>query len=251
VNRAGLGTGLLVAAAAWAGVAVVGRGMGAMSGTMGFSLVAFVAVWLLMMAAMMLPSVTPFAAVYARGFGERRASRMTAFVAGYLAVWAAAAFPVYEVARLAGRLDAEHPAGATALAVAVFAACGVYQLTPLKDRCLTWCRSPLGFTVRYSAYTGRTRDLRVGMHHGGFCLACCWALMALLLGFGLMNLAAMAFVAFIVFAERSWPWGPTAGRVVGVAALALAVAVIAFPGLAPALHGHTHSMPMTTTNGMS
>ena len=85
------------------------------------------------------------------------------------------------------------------------------------------------------------------MHHGAFCLAGCWALMALLLGFGLMNLAAMAFVAFIVFAERTWPWGPTAGRVVGIAALALAVAVIAYPGLAPALHGHTHSAPMMMT----
>lgn len=251
MNRTGLGTGLLVAAAAWVGVAVVGRGMGAMSGTMGFGVIAFVAVWSLMMTAMMLPSVAPFAAVYARGFGERRTSRMTAFVAGYLVVWTAAAFPVYEAARVAERLDAAHPAGATALAVAVFVACGVYQLTPLKERCLAWCRSPPGFAVRYSAYRGRTRDLRVGMHHGGFCLACCWALMALLLGFGLMNLAAMAFVAFIVFAERSWPWGPMAGRVVGVVALALAVAVIVNPGLAPALNGHTHSMPMTMTKGMS
>jgi predicted metal-binding membrane protein len=249
VNRAGLGTGLLVAAAAWAGVALVGRDMGAMSGTMGFGVIAFVAIWSLMMTAMMLPSVAPFAAVYARGFGERRTSRMTVFVAGYLVVWTAAAFPVYEAARVAERLDAAHPAGATALAVVVFVACGVYQLTPLKGRCLTWCRSPLGFAVRYSAYRGRTRDLRVGMHHGGFCLACCWALMALLLGFGLMNLAAMAFVAFIVFAERSWPGAPPAGRVVGVVALALAVAVIVNPGLAPALHGHTHSMPMT--KGMS
>ena len=250
MNRAGLRAGLLVAAAAWVGVAVVGRGMGAMSGTMGFGLAAFVAVWALMMAAMMLPSVAPFAAVYARGFGERRATRMTAFVTGYFVIWSAAAFPVYEAARLAGRLDATHPAGATGLAVVVFAACGVYQLTPLKDRCLTWCRSPLGFTVRYSAYRGRTRDLRVGMHHGGFCLACCWALMALLLGFGLMNLAAMAFVAFVVFAERTWPWGPAAGRVVGIAALALAVGVIAYPGLAPALHGPTHSAPMVMTKGM-
>jgi predicted metal-binding membrane protein len=251
VKRNGLGAGLLLAAAAWVGVASVGRGMGAMSGTMGFGLVAFVAVWTLMMAAMMLPSVAPFAAVYARGFGERRATRMTAFVSGYLLVWVVAAFPVYEAARVAGRLDTRHPSGATALAVLVFAACGIYQLTPLKDRCLTWCRSPLGFTVRYSAYRGRTRDLRVGMHHGVFCFACCWALMALLLGFGLMNLAAMAFVAFIVFAERTWRWGPTAGRVVGVAALALAVAVIAYPGLAPALHAHPNEPPMTMTKGMS
>jgi predicted metal-binding membrane protein len=218
--------------------------MGTMGGTMGFGVVAFAAVWVVMMAAMMLPSVTPFATLYARSFGDNRTRRTVAFVGGYLLVWALAAIPAYGAARLADSLVPNHPAGATALAVLVFAACGVYQLTPIKDRCLALCRSPLGFVVRYSGYRGRTRDLRVGMHHGGFCLACCWALMVLLLGFGLMNLVAMAFIAFVVLAERTWRWGPAAGRVVGVAALGLAIAVVAVPGLAPALHGHAHAPSM-------
>jgi hypothetical protein len=66
-----------------------------------------------------------------------------------------------------------------------------------------------------------------------------------------MNLAAMAFVAFVVFTERTWSWGPMAGRLVGVGALAFAVAVIAFPWLAPALHAHTDAPTMMMTKGMS
>jgi predicted metal-binding membrane protein len=226
---------------AWALVIAIGHGMGTMTGTMGYGLVAFVGIWTLMMAAMMLPSVTPFAAVYTRTFGTARAARTASFVVGYLAIWALAGLPAYGLARATDHIVANHAAGATALAVFAFAACGVYQLTPLKDRCLAWCRSPLGFTLKYSAYRGRTRDIRVGLHHGAFCLACCWALMVLLLVFGLMNLLAMVVVAAVVFAERTVSWGPRLGRLVGWAALALAVAVVFRPELAPALHHHDHA----------
>jgi predicted metal-binding membrane protein len=232
---------LLVAAAAWIGVLIVGRGMGSMPGTMGFGIATFAAVWALMMAAMMLPAVAPFAAVYARTFGDRRALRLGTFVAGYLAIWAVTALPVYALARVADRLVSDHPGGATVLAFTAFACCGVYQLTPLKDTCLTWCRSPLAFAVQYSGYRGRTRDLRVGMHHGAYCLGCCWALMVLLIAFGLMNVAAIAVLTLVVLAERTKPWGPRLGRAVGVSALALAIGVIFLPNLAPALHPDTRS----------
>ena len=125
---------------------------------------------------------------------------------------------------------------ATVLAVAIFAACGGYQLTPLKDRCLARCRSPLGFVLKLGAYQGRTRDLRVGLYHGAFCLACCWALMALLVAFGLMNVIAMVVLAGSVLVEKTWVWGPRFSRLLGVAALGLALAVIFVPGLAPGLH---------------
>ena len=230
----------LLTVAAWVSVVVIGRGMGSMPGTMGLGVTAFVAVWALMMAAMMLPAVVPFASVYARTFGERHAARTAAFVSGYLVIWAAAAIPVYGIARGIDRLVASDAASATLFAVVVFASCGVYQLTTFKDRCLAWCRSPLGFTLKYSAYGGRTRDFRVGMHHGAFCLGCCWALMALLLAFGLMNLVAMAFLTSVVFLERAVSWGPRLGRVIGVAALALALGVIFQPGLAPGLHHESH-----------
>jgi predicted metal-binding membrane protein len=73
-----------------------------------------------------------------------------------------------------------NPAGAKTLAVAIFAARGIYQLTPIKDRCLARCRSPRGFIFKYGSYRARLRELRVGMSHGAFCLGCCWALVAVL-----------------------------------------------------------------------
>jgi len=227
---------LLGAAGAWVGVVVVARHMGPMPGTMGLGIGTFVAIWALMMAAMMLPSVTPFASLYTRSFTDRRGLRLTALALGYLLVWSLAAIPAYGLAWLADRLLAGHPAGATGLAVAIFAACGIYQLTPLKDRCLARCRSPLGFVLKFGSYRGRSRDLRVGLYHGAFCLACCWGLMALLVAFGLMNLAAMIVLAAIVLMEKTSPWGARFSRALGAAALVLAVVVIVQPGLAPGLH---------------
>jgi predicted metal-binding membrane protein len=226
---------LIAAAGAWAGVAVVARHMGSMPGTMGLGIGAFAGVWALMMAAMMLPSVTPFASLYSRTVRDRRGWRLAAFACGYLIVWVLAAVPAYGLALLAGRLVDGHPAAARVLAVAIFAACGVYQLTPVKDRCLARCRSPLGFVLKLGAYRGRTRDLRVGLYHGAFCLACCWALMAVLVAFGLMNVIVMVVLAGAVLVEKTWAWGPRFSRVLGVAALVLAVAVVFEPGLAPGL----------------
>jgi predicted metal-binding membrane protein len=203
---------------------------------MGLGAGSLVAVWVLMMAAMMLPAVAPFASLYSRTFTDGRGSRLGAFASGYLIVWTLAALPAYGLAWLADGLAGGHPAAATAAAVAIFAACGVYQLTPLKDRCLARCRSPLGFMLKLGAYRGRTRDLRAGLYHGTFCLACCWALMALLVAFGLMNVIAMVVLAGAVLAEKTWAGGARFSRALGIAALALAVAVIFEPGLAPGLH---------------
>jgi predicted metal-binding membrane protein len=227
---------LVAAAGAWAGVAVVTRRMGSMPGTMGLGIGAFAGVWSLMMAAMMLPSAAPFASLYSRAVRGNRGWRLASFAGGYLIVWTLAAFPAYGLAWLAGQLAASRPAAATALAVAIFVACGVYQLTPLKDWCLARCRSPLGLVLRLGGYQGRSRDLRAGLYYGAFCLACCWALMALLVAFGLMNVMAMVVVAGAVLAEKTWVWGTYFSRVLGIAALGLAVAVVFYPGLAPGLH---------------
>jgi predicted metal-binding membrane protein len=210
--------------------------MGPMPGTMGLGIGAFVAVWALMMAAMMLPSATPFASLYTRSFTDKRGLRLTALASGYLLVWTFAAIPAFGLAWLAGRLLGNHPAGATALAVGIFVACGIYQLTPMKDRCLARCRSPLGFVLKFGSYRGWSRELRVGLYHGGFCLACCWALMALLIAFGLMNLGAMIALSAFVLVEKTTSWGIRFGRALGVAALILAVLVIFEPALAPGLH---------------
>ena len=227
---------LILAAGAWAATLALTRGMAGATGTMGLGLAAFVAVWTLMMAAMMLPSVAPTASLYAKTFRDNRALRIAGLVAGYLAVWVAAGLPAYGFAWLAGWLTGEHPTAAHVMAVTVFAVCGVYQLSSLKDRCLAHCRSPLGLLLHYGSYRGRSRDLRVGAHHGGYCLGCCWALMVILIAVGVMNVAAMLGLAALVLVEKLWARGPLAGRLAGVAALALAAATIWLPWLAPGLH---------------
>jgi predicted metal-binding membrane protein len=238
--RLSLSALLLLGAAGWIGVVALSRSMAVMPGTMGLGLVSFLGVWTLMMAAMMLPSVIPFAMLYTRTIVDERGPRLAAYALGYLLVWAAAGIPAYGLAWLAGRPVDNDQTVATCVAVAIFAACGIYQLTPAKDRCLARCRSPLGFVVRYSTFRGVTRDLRVGLHHGAYCLACCWSLMALLVAFGLMNVTAMIGLAGVVLAEKVLRHGRDVARLVGVVALVLAALVIWMPALAPSLEAGTH-----------
>jgi predicted metal-binding membrane protein len=227
---------LILAAGAWAATVAIARGMAGMTGTMGLGLAVFVAIWTLMMAAMMLPSVTPTASLYAKTVQGNRIARIAGLVAGYLLVWAAVGVPAYGLAALAGWLTSMHPGTAHFLAVSLFAVCGIYQLSSLKDRCLSHCRSPLGLLLHYGSYRGKLRDLRVGVHHGGYCLGCCWGLMVVLIALGVMNLAAMVGLAALVLIEKIWAWGPLAGRIAGAGALVIAVATIWFPWLAPGLH---------------
>src|SRR5205807_460042 len=103
---------LILAAGAWVATVALARGMAGMAGTMGLGLAAFAAIWTLMMAAMMLPSVTPTAVLYARTVQGKRAARIAGLVVGYLAVWAAAGLPAFGLAWLAGRLTGLHPGAA-------------------------------------------------------------------------------------------------------------------------------------------
>ncbi len=121
---------LILAAGAWAATVALARGMAGMAGTMGLGLAAFVPIWTLMMAAMTLPSVSPVASLYARTIQGRRAIRIAGLVVGYLAVWSAAGVPAYGLAWLTGWLTGKHPSAAHVMAVAVFAVCGIYQLSP-------------------------------------------------------------------------------------------------------------------------
>jgi predicted metal-binding membrane protein len=226
---------LLLAAVAWLVTAGRAGSMVGMTGTMGLSLPAFVGMWALMMAAMMLPSVAPVASMYQRSVRSYRA---------LLLAWAGAGIPAFLLTGFVAQLVGDHPAWATTVAVVVFASCGVYQLTPLKSRCLKHCRSPLSLLLHYGAYRGRLRDVRAGAHHGAWCLGCCWSLMALFVVVGVMNLAAMVVLAAVVLAEKLWVHGELLARVVGIVALALAVAVIWLPALAPGLHGINQMMSM-------
>jgi predicted metal-binding membrane protein len=99
--------------------------------------------------------------------------------------------PAFGLAWLAGWVTGRHPGVAHVFAVAVIAACGVYQLSAPKDRCLTHCRAPLALPRR----DGWAGDLGAGVRHGAYCLGCCWALMVILIAVGVMNVAAMVGLA--------------------------------------------------------
>jgi predicted metal-binding membrane protein len=223
---------LIVAAIAWVAIIAWSQLARSMAGNMGLELPAFLVAWTLMMAAMMLPSVAPVASLYSRSISERRALRLTLFTGGYLVVWASVGVVAFALGALIAGQAAMDPAFGTAAGVGAFLACGLYQLSPLKYRCLKHCRSPLSLLLKYGSYRGALRDFRVGAHHGAYCLGCCWSLMVVLLALGAMNVVPMVILAAVVLTEKLWSKGEDFSRLVGVASLALAVATIWLPDLA-------------------
>ena len=138
-----------LAAAAWAVTLMQARNMGNGPGTMGLALLPFLGLWVVMMSAMMLPSVAPVAVLWTRlisgaSAGAERATRMSLFLSGYLLTWAAFGAVAFAALAGTGRLLTASPTAAKWLGVAIFIAAGIYQLTPFKDWCLRRCRSPIG-----------------------------------------------------------------------------------------------------------
>lgn len=230
-----------LAAAAWAVTVALATTMSNGPGTMGLALLPFLGLWIVMMAAMMLPSAAPVAVLWARlisgaSTGPSRAGRMSAFLAGYLLAWAACGAVAYAALAGTGRLVMASPGSARWLGLAILAGAGIYQLTPWKDFCLRRCRSPIGALMYYAGFKGRSRDVRVGMHHGATCAGCCWGLMIVLVAVGVMNIAVMAALAAVVFVEKLWRHGKLFGQVAGVALVVVGIAAIWYPWLLPGLH---------------
>ncbi|HEY3957515.1 MAG TPA: DUF2182 domain-containing protein [Streptosporangiaceae bacterium] len=231
----------VLATVAWVVTVVLARRMGNGPGTMGLALLPFLGLWVVMMAAMMLPSVAPVAVLWTRlisgasaGFG--RVMRMSAFLGGYLLVWAAFGTVAFAALGGTGRLLTASPTTAKWLGVGIFITAGIYQLTPWKDWCLRRCRSPVGALMFYIGFKGHSRDARVGLHHGATCAGCCWGLMIVLIAVGVMNVAAMAALAAVIFAEKLWRYGKPFGQAVGMALVAVGALAIWFPWLLPGLH---------------
>ena len=240
-NRAALLVLLGCAAAAWYFTVLGFREMTPGPGTMGLGLTGFLAAWTLMMAAMMLPALSPLATVYLRSLrstrsASLRAARTVALVTGYLVAWAIFGAIAFAAAQLAAWLAMGAPEAAPCVGAGVVAAAGIYQVTPLKDFCLRHCRSPVAFLLHVSSYKGRLRDLRVGLYHGLYCIGCCWGLMVVLIAVGVMNLAWMAVIAAAVFLEKTWSHGPTLSRTIGAALLIFAFFIPANPALLPGLY---------------
>jgi predicted metal-binding membrane protein len=242
-----------LALAAWWSTADRMAGMDAGPGTAPGALSWFLGVWVVMMAAMMFPSLAPTTALYARMTRQRGLDRALLFTSGYLLVWGIAGLIAYGLFALGrsvfGDVLAWH-AGGRWFAAGVLAVAALYELTPLKDVCLAKCRSPLGFLIG-TWRDGRLGALEMGSRHGGWCLGCCWAMMAALFALGVMSLTWMAFVAALITLEKILPWRRAVTWGTAAILLALAISVLAAPHAVPGLvvPAGSHSA-MQTMNAM-
>ncbi len=204
---------------------------GAELGTLGW----FVGVWIVMMAAMMLPAVSPTVALYARMTRQRGIARPVAFTAAYLVVWGAAgvaAYGLYALARHTLGSQLAWHSGGRWLAGGVLAVAALYELTPLKDLCLSKCRSPFGFLLG-TWREGLRGAFGMGSKHAAWCLGCCWALMAALFALGVMSILWMAVVAGLITIEKVMPWRRVAVWSTTLLLALLAAGVLAAPGSVP------------------
>jgi predicted metal-binding membrane protein len=238
--------GLLVALAilAWTITGDRMRGMDAGPGTDLGGLGWFVGVWVVMTAAMMFPSILPMILVYSRirsGKPERGADVVplgtTLFVGGYLVSWTAAGVLGYALFETLRSLEIGFLAwgeGGRFIAAGVLLGAALYELTPLKNVCLSDCRDPRTF-LRRSWRPGPVGGVRMGIAHGSRCLGCSWALMAALFALGVMSIGWMALIAALIAAEKLLPWKAVATRGVMAVLLTLAIAVAVSPERVPGL----------------
>jgi predicted metal-binding membrane protein len=215
-------------------------GPGTDPGSLGFYIVS----WVVMMSAMMFPSIVPM--VLAFGFVERRrrdrgavdrAISSWAFVGGYLLTWTAfglLAYGLYVGVRSLSISELSWNRGGPYLAGGVLLAAAIYQLTPMKRACLLRCRGTLDF-VRTRWRDGPLGALRVGIVHGAWCVGCCWGLMAALFALGVMSLTWMVAIAALVAVEKLLPGRELASRLVGITLVALALGVSLAPRSVPGL----------------
>jgi predicted metal-binding membrane protein len=197
----------------------------------------FLGVWVVMMAAMMFPSVSPAAALFARMSKRHGSGRSLLFVSGYLLVWSAAglvAFGLFVAGRSLLGDQLAWDAGGQWFAGGVLAVAALYELTPLKDVCLTKCRSPLGFLLA-GWRDGPAGALEMGARHAAWCVGCCWALMAALFALGVMSLTWMAVVAGLIAFEKTFPWRRAVTWTTAAILLVLAVLVVTVPEDVPGL----------------
>jgi len=202
-------------------------------GTLGW----FLGIWVVMMAAMMFPSVAPTVALYSRMTRTRSPFQPLVFAVGYLTTWAAAGLLAFGIGVGVGALPGDplawDDAGRLVAAATLLIAAG-YELTPLKEACLRRCRSPLGLLLS-GWRDGWSGALRMGAWNGAWCVGCCWALMASLFALGVMSLVWMAVVAGLIAIEKTLPRRRAATYGTAAILLVLGVVLLAAPDVVPAL----------------
>ena len=207
----------------------------------------FIGVWVVMMAAMMFPSVAPTVALYARMSRQHSRLDPLVFTGGYLLTWGAVGVLAFAFVDVINAIDGDVLAWDSAgrwIAGGTLLVAAVYELTPLKDVCLGKCRSPLGFLLG-SWKGGWSGALRMGATNGAWCVGCCWALMASLFALGVMSIAWTAFVAALIAVEKLLPWRRVATYGTAAVLLALGLFVLIAPSAVPGLTiPDTSPMPM-------
>ncbi len=191
---------------------------------------AMLLMWIIMMAAMMLPSATPMILLYSTVAGRTRKPGHVfpttgIFALGYFVIWIAfglTATSLQWALDVAALLSPEMATTNRVAAAGILIAAGIYQWTPIKQSCLRRCRSPLDFVLSYWR-EGSWGSLAMGVRHGAFCLGCCWMLMLLLFVGGIMNLLWIAGLSVFVLVEKTAPAGHWAARLAGVALAAWGV----------------------------
>jgi predicted metal-binding membrane protein len=194
-----------------------------------------IAMWWVMMIAMMTPSAAPLILLYDRVLRHSRSHRMSpqgstlALTAGYLCVWLAfsvAAAGIQFILQRAGLISEMMLWSKSAwLSGMVLVITGIYQLSPLKRACLRRCRNPVQMLTRWGR-PGRVKAWRMGVEHGMWCVACCWLLMALLFVGGVMNVAWIALISLFVLAEKILGAGPSISRLSGILLICWGIATL-------------------------
>lgn len=232
---------LILAAGAWALLLWQPvHHMGGMGLTMGLTAPLFVALWVVMMVATMFPAAAPMILMFARVHAGKRQQGQPfvptwVFVGAYLLVWTAFGVLAYAAAAGADRLAAQSMwlmANGARLGGAVLVTAGLYQLSPLKHACLSKCRTPLQF-IMTSWREGYVGSFRMGIEHGAYCLGCCWLLFVILFPLGMMNVAAIAVIALLVFAEKALPLNLWPSRIAAAALIAYGAVVVIWPHALP------------------
>ena len=192
----------------------------------------FLPMWTVMMAAMMLPAMMPMVLTFSTIYRNRRATSQAyvptwVFLAGYMIIWALSGVPGYLTKVGLESLVDQFPSFQSMAAVVgglVLIGAGLYQLSPLKDRCLSHCRTPLGF-ILHDWREGYRGTLLMGIHHGWYCLGCCWALMVVMFPVGVMNLVWMGGLAALILVEKLVPHARWVTRFSGLALIAAGVSL--------------------------
>jgi predicted metal-binding membrane protein len=214
----------------------------AMGLTMGMGGVLFLAIWVAMMVAMMFPSAASMILMFATVSAGRRQRAQAfvptwVFVSGYLLVWVLFGVAAYVVATVADRLAGQSMwlmDNAARIGGLVLVIAGFYQLSPLKNVCLTKCRTPTQFILT-SWRDGYGGALRMGLEHGLYCLGCCWLLFVILFPLGMMNIAVLGLLTALIFAEKCLPIGRLASRIAAAVLVIYGIVVIAVPAALPTI----------------